>query len=335
MHRPVSLRPLVVAVLAGAALAAVPAAAAGAEPPVAPTPAPVIAAGVAIDGLPVAGLTRSDARVALLAQRVAPARKPLPVAYNSARFAIQPARIGYRADIDYALDVALLYGASRPVPEGGVNVSLRERVNGKRLRALLSARSARHAKRPRNAGLRITRAGFTVVKPKIGRSMRIARAERLVERAILGVRPQGILRLPTKRVRPARTAAGPGVLVNRDTFTLSLFRAGKVRRFPIAVGQVGHSTPGGLWHVVNKQLNPWWRPPDAPWAEGLEPVPPGPNNPLGTRWIGLSASLIGIHGTPSSGSIGSRASHGCIRMGIGDAEFLFNQVDLGTPVLIV
>jgi hypothetical protein len=295
----------------------------------------VIAPGVAIDGVPVAGLTRANARLALLAQRIAPARAPLAVAYNSARFAIQPARVGYRADVDYALDVAFIYGASRPVPEGGVNVPLRERVSAQRLRALLTARSARHAKRPRNAGLRIKRSGFTVIKPKLGRAMRVARAERLVTAALLGTRPAGILRLPTKRVRPQRTSAGPGVLVNRDTFTLSLFKAGKVRRFPIAVGQVGHTTPGGLWHVVNKQVNPWWRPPDAPWAEGLEPVPPGPNNPLGTRWIGLSASLIGIHGTPSSGSIGSRASHGCIRMGITDAEFLFDQVPLGTPVLIV
>ena len=86
--------------------------------------------------------------------------------------------------------------------------------------------------------------------------------------------------------------------------------------------------------MIQKQKNPTWFPPDSPWAAGLGPVPPGVNNPLGTRWIGTSAPAIGMHGTPSSGSIGSRASHGCIRMYIGDAERLYDLVDIGTPVYI-
>ena len=102
-----------------------------------------------------------------------------------------------------------------------------------------------------------------------------------------------------------------------------------------AVGQVGFSTPAGRWSIVTKQRNPWWHPPPSPWAANSDPVPPGPGNPLGTRWMGLNASFIGIHGTPSSGSLGSRASHGCIRMNIGDAEWMFDRVDIGTPVLVI
>ena len=68
---------------------------------------------------------------------------------------------------------------------------------------------------------------------------------------------------------------------------------------------------------------------------GGEPIPPGPGNPLGTRWMGLTAPLVGIHGTPDSASIGYSASHGCIRMYIPDADWLFDHVDLGTPVLIL
>jgi lipoprotein-anchoring transpeptidase ErfK/SrfK len=63
-------------------------------------------------------------------------------------------------------------------------------------------------------------------------------------------------------------------------------------------------------------------------------VPPGPGNPLGTRWMGISAPAVGIHGTPNAASIGYSASHGCVRMRIPDAEWLFQHVAVGTPVLI-
>ncbi|MDX6647170.1 MAG: L,D-transpeptidase ErfK/SrfK [Miltoncostaeaceae bacterium] len=59
---------------------------------------------------------------------------------------------------------------------------------------------------------------------------------------------------------------------------------------------------------------------------------PGPGNPLGTRWIGTSAPAVGIHGTPADYTIGSRASHGCIRMHIPDVEKLYEQVTVGMEV---
>jgi lipoprotein-anchoring transpeptidase ErfK/SrfK len=87
---------------------------------------------------------------------------------------------------------------------------------------------------------------------------------------------------------------------------------------------------------VVKWKNPWWYPPTQDsWAKGLKPVPPGPGNPLGTRWMGLSAPGVGIHGTDEPSSIGYSASHGCIRMQVPDAEWLFDHVDVGTTVYVV
>jgi L,D-transpeptidase ErfK/SrfK len=87
---------------------------------------------------------------------------------------------------------------------------------------------------------------------------------------------------------------------------------------------------------VVKWVNPWWYPPtNDSWAAGLQPVPPGPNNPLGTRWMGLSAPGVGIHGTDEPSSIGWNASHGCIRMQVADSEWLFERVKIGTNVFIV
>jgi lipoprotein-anchoring transpeptidase ErfK/SrfK len=144
-------------------------------------------------------------------------------------------------------------------------------------------------------------------------------------------------RVAVKVLQPARTVAhfGPVIVIRRGANELRYYAGAKlVRRFGVATGQAVYPTPTGTFSVVDKQLNPWWRPPDSPWAEGLKPIPPGPGNPLGTRWMGLSAPGVGIHGTPDDASIGYSASHGCIRMHISDAEWLFHHVNLGTPVVV-
>ena len=106
------------------------------------------------------------------------------------------------------------------------------------------------------------------------------------------------------------------------------------RRARIAPSISSTPSPSGTWRIVDKQRNPWWRPPDSEWAKDAKPIPPGPGNPLGTRWMGLDAAAVGIHGTPDAASIGYSASHGCIRMRVPEAEWLFEQVELGTPVVI-
>lgn len=108
-----------------------------------------------------------------------------------------------------------------------------------------------------------------------------------------------------------------------------------VDSYRVAVGTSAHPTPTGNFRIINKAKNPTWNPPDSAWAAGMGPVPPGPDNPLGTRWMGLNSPGIGIHGTPAASSIGTAASHGCIRMRIPEAEDLFDRVFVGTPVEIV
>jgi len=125
------------------------------------------------------------------------------------------------------------------------------------------------------------------------------------------------------------------IVVTLGKFRLQLFRDGKVvKTYRVAIGAPGYPTPTGTFSVVNKQVDPTWLPPDSDWAKGLGPIPPGPGNPLGTRWIGTSAPAVGIHGTYADGSIGTAASHGCIRMHIPEVEELFEQVSVGMPVIM-
>ncbi|MEI6448636.1 MAG: L,D-transpeptidase family protein [Actinomycetes bacterium] len=133
----------------------------------------------------------------------------------------------------------------------------------------------------------------------------------------------------------ALNALSGQIIVDLGDLHIYLYRDGQlVKSYPVAVGQPAYPTPTGAYSIVNMQMDPTWLPPNSDWAKNAVPIPPGPNNPLGTRWIGTSAPGIGIHGTPDDSSIGSYASHGCIRMHIPDVEDLYTRVVVGMPVII-
>ena len=125
------------------------------------------------------------------------------------------------------------------------------------------------------------------------------------------------------------------IVVDLSDKRLQLIRDGKaVKTYRVAIGTPDHPTPTGTYTITTRQVDPTWNPPDSPWAEGLGPIPPGPGNPLGTRWIGTSAPAIGIHGTYADNSIGTAASHGCLRMHIPEVEALYEEVAVGMEVEI-
>ncbi len=96
--------------------------------------------------------------------------------------------------------------------------------------------------------------------------------------------------------------------------------------YSTAVGRSDHHTPIGRYSILSKAVNPTWYP-----IDGRPPVPPGPENPLGARWMGWLASGYGLHGTNADWSIGHAVSHGCVRLHNADAEAVFEQVLIGTP----
>jgi lipoprotein-anchoring transpeptidase ErfK/SrfK len=125
--------------------------------------------------------------------------------------------------------------------------------------------------------------------------------------------------------------------IDRRGFRLRLFKhLHYARSYGIAVGRSGLETPAGLYRIQNKQVNPAWHVPNSPWAGSLagQTVPGGsPDNPLRARWMGIAGG-VGIHGTNEPWSIGSAASHGCIRMRVPDVIDLYGRVPVGAPVLI-
>jgi len=150
------------------------------------------------------------------------------------------------------------------------------------------------------------------------------------------VRAPIVLRPDVVPPTTTRKSIGDVIVIRRGLNRLLLYDGMKLRRaFGVATGQSRYPTPVGHFQIIVKWRNPWWYPPASVWAKDAEPIPPGPGNPLGTRWMGISAPAVGIHGTPDPASIGYSVSHGCIRMRIPEVEWLFNQVEIGTPVYIL
>ena len=224
--------------------------------------------------------------------------------------------------------------AQRSQPHPGSTIALPVKAAPRRLDAFVASLAKRYDRAP--VAQRViggTDSGPEFAAGKAGVAVDQAAMRTALTKALASHTP---VKLITRAV-PAKSFTGAVIVVNRSENKLRLFDGAKlVRVFSVATGQSIYPTPAGVWRIKDKQMNPWWYPPtyDA-WAKGLKPVPPGPGNPLGTRWMGLNAPGVGIHGTDAPSSIGYSASHGCIRMQIPDAEWLFPHVVVGTPVVIL
>jgi lipoprotein-anchoring transpeptidase ErfK/SrfK len=127
----------------------------------------------------------------------------------------------------------------------------------------------------------------------------------------------------------AQTPSRRTLLISIQDRQLAVIENGSVKKiYPIAVGKHSTPSPMGSFLIVNRVTHPTY------YHKNLV-VPPGPHNPLGARWIGLSEKGYGIHGTNAPKSIGKAASHGCIRMAQSDLEELFSQTKVGDAVLIL
>ena len=147
------------------------------------------------------------------------------------------------------------------------------------------------------------------------------------------VNPGTKLLIPGRHVLPGMLS--DGVIVNLPERGAYLFRHHTYEGFfPCAIGRGGRfATPTGDTRIICKVRNPTWTPPS--WSEIKKPIPEGPDDPLGDRWIGLGFSGIGMHGTNEPMSVGEAVSHGCMRMYPSVVRRLFPRVAVGMPVRIV
>jgi lipoprotein-anchoring transpeptidase ErfK/SrfK len=283
--------------------------------------------GVKVGGLKLGAMPVEQARSALSWSY----NRPLRFKFYGHRWRIRPEKLGASVDVEKTIGRAL-----KASP--GENVPLAVSINGARLKQYTKGLDHWLSIPAQDATATLTSKLTPVIRAgKPGLTIHKRATTKEIAAALqLAARP--LLRPAAETVAPkvTPTTFGPVVVIYRGSNQMHVYNGTHPWRvLSVATGQSIYPTPLGNWHVVDMQRNPWWRPPDSPWAQGLKPIPPGPGNPLGTRWMGLDAAGVGMHGTPDDASIGYSASHGCIRMHIPDAEWLFNHVRIGTTVFIV
>jgi hypothetical protein len=312
-----------------------------------------IAAGIRVSGLAIGGLSVKQAQVKLMRVLLPRYGRPLVFTSGHGRLALKSDAVGLRVDIAGA--VAEARSISR---HGSFLRRVYHELRGRRLAVELEPRVhySRRAVRQfvqriqRAVGVKPRSARFlpSLTRPRLvpsrsGLALRAARLHAAIESRLPDPYSKRVLPLPTRVLTPKLTTAAARreyryfIAVDRTKRKLRLFVRFKLTRsYVIAVGRVGLETPAGLYQINEKQIDPSWHVPRSPWAGSLagRVIPPGPADPLKARWMGFYDGA-GIHGTDDISSLGTAASHGCIRMSIPDVIELYNLVPLRTRIFLL
>jgi hypothetical protein len=311
-----------------------------------------IADGVTIGGVDVSGLDEDEAAAKVHRKLVAPLRSQLRVSFDGETWKLTGEQLKIRADIDAAVAEAL-----EDSQEGGLPGRLVRYVSGGEVDESISPEVAysvpavnRFVRRvaedinqePQNADVEASGESLEVVAGQPGRKLRDNLLEKDLKAAVLNANAPHAIVAKVHSIAPEITkkevaAEYPSYLtLDRSTFTLRLWKNLKLAKtYTVAVGMEGLETPEGLYQIEAMEENPVWNVPESDWAGSLagQTIPPGPSNPIKARWMAIYEGA-GIHGTEETSSLGSAASHGCVRMAIPDVEELYDEVELGTPIFI-
>jgi len=309
-----------------------------------------IADGVTIGGVDVSGLDEEEAIAKVHRKLVAPLQKSLAVSFDGETWKLPGEQLKVRADIDTAVEEAV-----EDSQEGGLPGRLVRYVSGGEVDESIAPdvaysvpavnRFVRHVaeeinREPKNADVEPSGDSLEVVAGENGRKLRDNLLEKGLKAAVLNANAPHRIKAEVHSIAPEVTkqevaAEYPSYLtLDRSTFTLRLWKNLKLAKtYTVAVGMEGLETPEGLYAIQEKEENPVWHVPMSDWAGSLagQTIPPGPSNPIKARWMGIFEGA-GIHGTEETYSLGSAASHGCVRMAIPDVEELYDQVEVGTPI---
>jgi len=313
-----------------------------------------IAPGSRIAGVPVGGLSREAAVQRLRSELLPRIERTVAVRAGARTFWLTARRAGVSADLGAMAAEAVRrsrqgFFLSRAIDDitgagGSVNVPIQVRYSRTALAQFVARIAGAVDTVPVDAGLGYEASGIRTTPARPGREVESAALLHELAMALSDPRIPRELAAPIRSLAPRVTARQLSarypriIVVDRESFTPRLYENLRLARsYPIAVGMIGLQTPAGLYHVQDKQVDPWWAVPHDAWAGSLDGklIPPGPQDPLKARWMGFDGGA-GIHGIDPSeySTIGHDASHGCIRMTIPDVISLYGQVSVGTPVYI-
>ena len=303
--------------------------------------------GVSVEGIDIGSMSRDEAIEKLRGRLdLNTLNSDLVLAFDGYTWPLSLYEIDAYVDIEATVDKALKAGRDIPFYERWANraifrglgreVELVVHVDHQKLDSFLETLESIINRPPVNAEIRLDRGKLVFQRSQEGWTLDSEMARSSILAALSSEERTAGLQIAVALPEVSDGQVGKVIAVDKTNHLLTLYNNMEIEKsYPIAVGMAAWPTPSGTFKVVSKQKNPTWVNPGTSWATTMPPyIPAGPGNPLGTRAIGTSASGVFIHGTYSSGSIGTSASHGCIRMFIKDSEDIFERVSIGIPVLI-
>ncbi len=312
-----------------------------------------IAQGVVVGDVDVSGMTPDEARAKIHRELLEPLDRPIVVRHDGERWRLTADEAKIHADVDGMVSAAVerseegnvIQVAWRQATGGALDASIPAEVSYSKaaVRDLVARVQADVDRAPKDAEVTFAAASLGEVDGEQGVALEARKLRRKVKRAITDPTAKRRFRATTRTVAPEVTTDElaeryPVVItVDRANFKLRLWKSLKLdKTYDIAVGKVGMDTPEGLYSIANKAVDPAWHVPNSEWAGDLAgQVIAGddPSNPIKSRWMGIYDG-VGIHGTDADSSIGTAASHGCIRMRIPEVEELYEEVPVGAAVYI-
>lgn len=310
-----------------------------------------IAEGVTIGGVDVGGLEADAAASQVRTNLVSPLEKTIKVVWEDEVFELTAKEADVSTDIDGMVDEALDVSREGGLPSrvwrditgGEVDHQIRPEItyDEDEVDHFINHIANNVDQPPVDASIDPSGGSLTPVAAKTGIELDEGALRADIERALYDPVEQKI-EPEVDKIEPEVTTAEVAekyptyIVVDRSNFTLTLYKDLKLaKQYTVAIGAVGFDTPAGEYAIQNKQVDPVWSVPNSDWAGELagQTIPPGPDNPLKARWMGIYDGA-GIHGTEDTASLGSAASHGCVRMSIPDVIDLYDRVDVGTPIYI-
>jgi lipoprotein-anchoring transpeptidase ErfK/SrfK len=310
-----------------------------------------IAEGVTIGGVDVGGRTADEAAALVQAGLIEPLDRPLTVTYGKEHYTLDASELDIRADVDGMVAEALAVSQEGGLPTrvwryasgGEVDENIEPQIvySQKTLNDFITGVEQNVNQPAVDASVQPTATSLDPVPAQQGIEVQTDKLRADLEQAVQSAHSRTV-EAEVHKVKPEVTTSELAtqyphyIVIDRANFQLRLYvNLELAKTYTIAVGAVGYDTSAGLYSIQSKQVNPTWYVPDEAWAGSLAgtTVPPGPDNPLVARWMGFNGGA-GIHGTNDLGSLGSAASHGCIRMSPTDVIDLYDRVDVGDPVYV-
>ena len=304
--------------------------------------------GATIAGVDVGGMGRERALRAVRKALRPQMQRTVKVTWEDHTWKVTPDELGARSDAAAAVERALAASGDVSMFEKAQMRFLDEDLDfnhdvalkypKKGAAAYIQGLASEFNRRATDASIDYSSGWVEIVPDRTGREIQTDESSKALLSALRKGKRVAYLDVKTFKPEVTEEDFDQVVLLRQSDYTVYVYNDGEItHEWPVAIGQSAYPTPTGLWTVIDKVMGPSWTNPDPTgWGADMpDYIPPGPSNPLGVAAIYWDASGIRFHGTSATYSIGTAASHGCVRLTNDDILEMYDVVEVGSPIVSI